>query len=347
MAFDPANLYAVIMAGGRGERFWPAGRMDRPKQFLQLSDEKTMLEDTVQRLFPLITPDRLLVITNVTHVETVRQLLPIPPENVIGEPEGRDTAPCVALAAALVRRRNQDATMCLLPADHVIRPAKLFQETLLAAAEQAQSGALVTLGITPTRPATGYGYLQLGNTVSHGFHKVTAFREKPDAATAEKFFHDGNYRWNSGMFIWQCSAISKAFAQYAPDLSEKLESWSAGKDFTADFAECRKISIDYAIMEKADNVIAGTTSFYWNDLGCWSSLRAVLPMDAAGNAIKGNATVLDSAGNVLMSDDQHMIGVIGMHHTAVIQSGNGILVCPLSAEQRVKELIREMDKEWK
>ena len=346
MAFDPANLYVVIMAGGRGERFWPAGRPDRPKQFLHLSGVKTMLEDTVQRLFPLIAPENILVITNIAHVATVRNLLPVPPENVIGEPEGRDTAPCVALATALVRRKNPEGTMCLLPADHVIRPAKLFQETLIAAAEQAQKGFLVTLGVTPTYPATGYGYLQLGDAVAPGFHQVTAFREKPDAATAEKFFHDGNYRWNSGMFIWQCAAISKAFQTYAPDLSEKLEAWSSGKDFTADFAQCRKISIDYAIMEKADNVITGSAGFYWNDLGSWSSLRSVLPRDAAGNAVKGNISVLDSAGNVLMGDEKHMIGVIGMHNTAVIQAGNGILVCPLSAEQRVRELIRQIDKEW-
>lgn len=347
MAFDPAKLYAVIMAGGRGERFWPAGRSDCPKQFLQLSGEKTMLEDTVQRLFPLIAPEKILVITNHAYVEKVRRLLPIPPENVIGEPEARDTAPCVALATALVRRRDPAGVMCILPADHVIRPAKFFQETLLAAAEQAEQGYLVTLGITPTHPATGYGYLQLGDMISPGFHHVRAFREKPDAATAETFFHDGNYRWNSGMFLWQCSTISRAFRQYAPDLSEKLEAWSAGQDYTADFAGCRKISIDYAVMEKADNVIAGNTGFYWNDLGSWSSLKSVLMLDENNNAVRGNIAALDAAGNVLVSDPDHLIGVIGMHNTAVIQSGNGVLVCPLSAEQRVKELIQQINKEWK
>lgn len=344
---DLTKLYAVIMAGGKGKRFWPAGRADRPKQLLPLLGDKTMIEETVQRLFPLIAPERLLVITNTAYAGSIRSLLPIPPENVIGEPEGRDTAPCVALATALVRRRDPDATMILLPADHVIRPARLFQETLLAAAGEAQKGSLVTLGITPAYPATGYGYLQLGEPVSPGFHQVTAFKEKPDAATAETFFQDGNYRWNSGMFIWQCTAISRAFARYAPDLSEYLEAWSRGADYTADFARCRKISIDYAVMEKADNVVAGNAGFYWNDLGSWSSLRSILPLDGAGNAVRGNAAVLDAANNVLWGDDQHQIGVIGMHDIAVIQSGNGILVCPLSAEQRVKELIQQLNKEWK
>jgi len=344
---DRSRLFAVIMAGGRGERFWPAGRHDRPKQFLPLLGTKTMLEETVQRLFPLIAPENLLVITNIAHVDKVRALLPIPPENVVGEPEGRDTAPCVALATALVRRRDPDATMILLPADHVIRPAKLFQETLSAAAREAQKGSLVTLGVTPTYPATGYGYLQLGELVSPGFHRVLAFKEKPDAATAEKFFQDGNYRWNSGMFVWRCDAISAAFRLYAPDLSARLEAWSAGADFAADFAGCEKISIDYAVMEKADNVVTGDAGFYWNDLGSWSSLRSILPLDAGGNAIRGRVVALDSVNNVLTGDPDMQIGVIGMHDIAVIQSGNGILVCPLSVEQRVKELVKQLDEEWK
>ena len=341
------RLFAAIMAGGRGERFWPAGRHDRPKQFLPLLGDKTMLEETVLRLFPLIAPENLLVITNIAHVEKVRALLPVPAENVVGEPVGRDTAPCVALATALVRRRDPESTMILLPADHVIRPAKLFQETLAAAAREAQTGALVTLGITPTYPATGYGYLQLGAPAAPGFHRVLAFKEKPDAATAEKFFRDGNYRWNSGMFVWRCDAISAAFRRYAPELSAKLEAWSAGADFAADFGECEKISIDYAVMEKAGNVVTGDTGFYWNDLGSWSALRSILPLDADGNAVRGRVAALDSGGNVLVGDPDMQIGVIGMRDTAVIQSGNGILVCPLSAEQRVKELVKQLNEEWK
>ena len=340
MALDKSKLYAVIMAGGRGERFWPAGRRNRPKQLLPLSGEKTMIEDTVQRLFPLIVPERLLVITNRNYVGQIRSLLPIPEENVIGEPEGRDTAPCVALATALIRRRDAEATMILLPADHVIRPAKLFQETLLAAAEQAQSGDLVTLGITPTYPATGYGYLHIGETIAPGMSKVRSFKEKPDPATAERFFCDGNYRWNSGMFIWRCDAISAAFARFAPALSERLEAWSGGADYNDDFASCEKISIDYAVMEHADNVVAGDVNFYWNDLGCWSALKSVLPLDESGNAISGNVAVIDSGDNVVIGDDDTLIGVIGMHETAVVKSGNGVLVCPLSEEQKVKELVR-------
>ena len=336
------SLYAVIMAGGRGERFWPAGRKDNPKQLLPLLGEKTMLEETVLRLFPLIAPERVMVITNLDYVDRIRELLPIPPENIIGEPERRDTAPCVALATALIRRKDPDATMILLPADHVIRPAKLFQQTLLAAAEQAQNGKLATLGILPTYPATGYGYIELGDAVNEMFHTVKAFREKPDQPTAEQFFLSGNYRWNGGIFVWRCDVISEEFRKHAPQLSEKLEHWANGGDWQEDFAQCQKISIDYAIMEKSRNVIVGNAPFYWNDIGSWSALRSVLPKDERGNAARGNVLAISSNNNVLISDDDTLLGVIGMNDIAVIKSGNGLLVCPLSEEQRVRELVGQI-----
>lgn len=334
MAFDTDKLYAVIMAGGRGERFWPAGRKKTPKQLLALAGEKTLIEDTVQRLFPLLAPERILVITNRSYVEQVRALLPLPPENIIGEPEGRNTAPCVALATALVRRRDPAATMMVLPADHIIHPAKLFQQTLLAAAEAARSGDLVTLGIKPTYPATGFGYLRLAPGDHSMPCKVLGFREKPDLETAEKFIEDRDYRWNSGMFIWRTDAISAAFAKYAPALSGKLESWSNGSDYTADFAECEKISIDYAVMEKADNIIAIDAGFEWNDLGSWSALRSASSMDENGNTVRGKVIALESEDNVLISDDDTLLGVVGLRNMAVVKSGNGILVCPLEDEQK-------------
>ena len=342
------DLYAVIMAGGKGERFWPAGRISRPKQMLPLISEKTMIEETVFRLFPLIRPDHVLVITNKHYVEEIRRILPIPPENVVGEPEGRDTAPCVALAAALVRRKaSPDTTMILLPADHLIRPPGEFQKTLAAAAEEAKKGSLVTLGISPAYAATGYGYLRLGGPVSPGFHRVLEFKEKPDRETAERFLKAGTYRWNSGIFVWRADVISEEFHHYAPDLAEKLERWAAGGDFTEDFASCRKISIDYAIMEKSDRVIAGDAPFEWNDIGSWGSLRMVLPHDENGNAAKGNVRFLESAGNVVFSDDDTLIGIIGMNDTAVVKSGNGILVSPLSDEQKVRQLLQTVEKEYK
>lgn len=339
---DTKHLFAVIMAGGKGERFWPAGRAERPKQLLPLLGEKTMLEETVQRLFPLFAPERILVIANRVHADAIRELLPIPAENVVGEPEGRDTAPCAALATALIRRRDPEATMVLLPADHVIRPAKLFQDTVLAAAQAAQKGVLVTLGVTPTEAASGYGYLHLGEEFAPGFHRVLEFREKPDPATARIFFQDGNYRWNSGIFIWRCDAISRAFARHAPEIGAKLEEWSKGADYARDFAECPKISLDYAVMEKADNVVVRDVNFYWNDIGSWGALRSVLELDASGNAVRGKALTRDASGNVIWNDSDLLIGVVGLNGVAVVKSGNGLLVCALNAEQQVKELVHRI-----
>ncbi len=345
MNFSVEHLYGVVMAGGRGERFWPAGRHDKPKQLLALLNEHTLIEETVQRLFPMLAPERILVVTNTDFVEAIRALLPIPPENVIGEPAGRDTAPCVALATALLERRDPDATMVLLPADHVIRPAKVFQDTLLSAARQAQDGSLVTLGVTPTYPATGYGYIHAGELNPGGFRSVLGFKEKPAPAQAEEFFHDGNYKWNSGIFIWRASAIAEAFRLHSPQLSEKLDRWRAGGDYRLDFGECEKISIDYAVMEKAAHVLVGDAPFYWNDIGSWSALRSVLPPDAAGNVTRGEVLALDTFNSVLLSDADTLLGVIGLRDVAVIKAGNGMLVCPLSEEQRVKELVRCLRRE--
>ena len=346
MKMDSSALYAIVMAGGRGERFWPAGRRSRPKQLLPLLGKETMIEDTVQRLFPLVPPERVLVISNRAFVEPIRKLLPIPPENVIGEPAGRDTGPCVALAAALTKRRDPEATMIVLPADHVIRPARQFQETLAAAAERAQSGALVTIGITPTYPSTGYGYIHAGAPTGEKFFNVLEFKEKPDRKTAERFFRDGSYKWNSGIFVWRVDAIIAEFERHVPELADKIHRWCGSGDFESDFEECTKISIDYAIMEKAAHVEVGEASFYWNDIGSWSALRSVLPLDEQGNAVRGNVIAIDSAENVLIGDEDTLLGVIGMRDVAVVKSGNGILVCPLSEEQRVKELVQKLNGKW-
>lgn len=344
MKENTSHLYAVIMAGGKGERFWPAGRQNHPKQLLSLSGDTTMIEDTVQRLFPLICPENVFVITNAAYAGQIRELLPIPAENVIGEPVGRDTAPCAALAAAVVSKRDPDATMILLPADHVIRPAKLFQQTLYHAAQLAGQGSLVTLGITPSAPSTGYGYIHVGEQITPGFSKALAFREKPDHATALQYFRDGSYLWNSGIFLWQIRTVMAAFQKYVPELYQKALAWSHGADFTKDFADCNKISIDYAVMEKADNVLVGDAPFYWNDIGSWSSLKSVLPSDENNNALSGKVIALDSRDNVILCNDDTLLAVVDMNNIAVVKSGNGLLVCPLSSEQRVKELVKKIEQ---
>ncbi len=346
--FDNKNLYAVIMAGGHGERFWPAGRQNRPKQLLPLLGERTLIEETVQRLFPMFSPEHILIITNQVYVSQMQSLLPLPPENIIGEPVARNTAPCVALATAMIARKNPEATMVLLPSDHIVRPARSLHETLEKAVQAAQSGSVVTIGITPTYSATGYGYIRLGENLENGLHRSLGFKEKPDQHLAEEFFRDGNYRWNSGMFIWTCDTIRREFRIHTPALSAQLEGWISGRDFREDFGECPKISIDYAIMEKVTDVLVVDASFYWQDVGSWKSLWSVLSRDDDGNAIQGNVLALDANNNLLVNDDgKLLLGVIGMHDIAIVKSGNGVLVCPLSQEQKVRMLVEKMAKDGK
>ncbi len=214
-----SQLYAVVMAGGRGERFWPLGRRRRPKQFLKLMGDSSMLEDTVLRLFPMFRPENVLVVTSAAYVGEARQLLPIPEENIVGEPVGRDTAPCVALALGELLRRgaSRDAVAAVLPADHLITPAAEFQKQLREAMEfSARRDVLMTLGIVPTHPATGYGYIKAGSELAPGFRAVDRFVEKPPRADAERYLAEGNYFWNSGIFVWKLAAIEAALRKFMP-----------------------------------------------------------------------------------------------------------------------------------
>ena len=350
------NLYAVIMAGGRGERFWPMGRRDVPKQLLKLAGTSTMIESTVLRLFPLIPPERVIVITNLQYVAQIQEVLPIPPENVIGEPEGRDTAPCVALAAALIRRKDPsaDATMVLLPADHVIKPAKALQQVLKDCAELAQQGGLVTIGIKPTEPATGYGYIHCGEAVDvplkTNFNRVLGFREKPDEVTANRFLATGNFRWNSGMFIWRVNTIVQEFQRQNLGMFKLYQTLVEAQDaefnqvLAAEFKKCDKISIDYAVMENAANISVAESTFFWDDIGSWTSLRRQFPTDAGGNVCRGLTAVTDSTNCIVVSDDEQLLGVIGMHDTVVVHSGNAVLVCPVAEVQRVRELVHVLEE---
>ena len=342
---DISKVYAVIMAGGKGERFWPLSRQVKPKQMVSFSGDTTMIESTVQRLFPLLPPENILVITNESLLEKMRELLPLPPENIIGEPCRRNTAPCIALATACVRRRCPDALIAVMPADHIIRPIKKFQSTLMQALTTAANGNLITLGVPVTYPATEYGYIDCGAAVGDVFFQVNGFREKPALPDAEKYFQAGSYFWNSGIFVWQAAAITNAIARYLPDLAARLERWAAGADYTVDFAACESISIDYAVMEKADNILVGQLDCDWNDVGNWQSLFKLLPGDEHSNAVHGNTVTLDAEENVIFCDDDTLIGLIGIKKTAIVKSGNGILIYPLKQESRMRELYRKIADE--
>ena len=328
MKIDKNKIFAVIMAGGKGERLWPLSTEERPKPLISLNGQQTLLEDTVQRLFPLLNAENVFVITDEKSAVQSREILMLPAENIISEPCRRNTAPCIALAAALIKRRREDATMIVLPADHRITPVKRFQEDLMDCIEQAQAGSLTILGVTPDKPATGYGYINAGEKIAPGIYKVNAFKEKPDFETAQHYMMDGNYWWNCGIFVWQVQAIAEAFQKYNPSLYEKLESWAKGDDYTLDFEKCEKISIDYAIMEKADNVAVKQASFQWNDLGTLGALYEITMKDFHENAIstQGKLQLEESDQNLIFCDDNTEIRLEKIKNCAVIKSGKSLLI---------------------
>ena len=328
MNIDKNKIFAVIMAGGKGERLWPLSTDERPKPLISLNGQQTLLEDTVQRLFPLLNAENVFVITDEVSAIQAREILMLPAENIIAEPCRRNTAPCIALAAALIKRKCEDATMIILPADHRIAPVKRFQEDLIDCINQAQNGSLTILGVTPDKPATGYGYICAGEKIAPGIYNVNAFKEKPDFETAQHYMMDGNYWWNCGIFVWQVKTIAEAFKQYCPALYEKFESWASGNDYLSDFETCEKISIDYAIMEKADHVTVKQASFQWNDLGTLGALYEITMKDFHENAIstKGKLQLDNADQNLIFCDDDTEIRMENVKKCAVIKSGKALLI---------------------
>ncbi len=322
------KLFAVIMAGGKGERLWPLSTEERTKPLISLNGQQTLLEDTVQRLFPLLNTENVLVITDKISAVQARKILMLPEENIISEPCRRNTAPCIALASALIKRKCPDATMIVLPADHRITPVMRFQEDLRDCIEQAQNGFLTILGAAPDKPATGYGYINAGEKIAPGVYKVNAFKEKPDFETARRYMMDGNYWWNCGIFVWKLDTLEKAFQKHTPALYEKLESWANGADYIADFEDCEKISIDYAIMEKAANVAVKQASFQWNDLGTLGALYEITMKDFHENAVNTNGKIQldESDQNLIICDDETEIRLEKIQKCAVIKSGKALLI---------------------
>src|SRR6478609_7608699 len=291
----PNSLYALILAGGSGERFWPLSRRARPKQLLRLVAEETLLEQAVTRLDGLVPAERLLILTNVEQEAAVRELLPkLPKENIVAEPAKRDTAAAVALGAGWVAARDHSATMIVLPADHVINDTAAFQKTLAAAAAAAEeTGALVTIGVKPTWACPGYGYIEQGEAVrlrsvdeENAVHRVVRFREKPNADLAESFLRKGNFRWNAGMFVWSMPSVLSEFNRYTPELGRFISHMRARGNFektvNEQFAMLPKISFDYAIMEKADRVLVVEATFDWDDVGSWRAVARYLKSDDKG-----------------------------------------------------------------
>src|SRR3954469_1290370 len=303
----PNSLYALILAGGSGERFWPLSRRARPKQLLRLVGEQTLLEQAVARLDGLVPAERLVILTTGDREAAVRELLPqVPKENIVAEPAKRDTAAAVALGAGWVAARDHSATMAVLPADHVINDTAAFQQTLaVAAAAAEETGALVTIGIKPTWACPGYGYIEQGEAVKlrtaakeAAVHRVIRFREKPNTDLAESFIRKGNFRWNAGMFVWSVPSVLSEFNRHTPELANFISQLCVPGNFQKTlrdrFRGLPKISFDYAIMEKADRVLVVEAAFDWDDVGSWSAVSKYFKSDPDGNAANCEITALES-----------------------------------------------------
>jgi mannose-1-phosphate guanylyltransferase len=353
----PNALYALILAGGSGERFWPVSRRARPKQLLQLVAKETLLDQTVARLDGLIPPDRLLVLTNVDQEKAVRELLPqLPKENIVAEPAKRDTAAAVALGAGWVASRDHGATMVVLPADHIINDTAAFQKTLRGAAAAAEeTGALVTIGIKPTWACPGYGYIELGEVArlrsvgDVAVHRVVRFREKPNADLAESFMRKGNFRWNAGMFVWSVPSVLSEFNRHTPELASFISQLRARDNFANTlrdrFASLPRISFDYAIMEKADRVLVIEAGFDWDDVGSWAAVAKYFTRDTEGNAANCEITALESSNNIVFNPDGARVALLGVHNMIVVRTADAILICHRHQAEKIKNLLGHLPEE--
>lgn len=344
------------MAGGKGERFWPQSRLSRPKHLLPIVGDEPMLTQTVKRLEGLVPPERVLIITNSEQRAAVLETCPmLPAENVIAEPVGRDTAAAVGLATVLVADRDPDGCFAMLPADHIIRDKAGFQsvlESAFGAAEQADT--LVTIGIRAAYPATGYGYIHRGaveqEIAGRPVYAVQAFREKPDLATATRYVESGEYYWNAGMFFWRVPVISAEFERHTPGLWQALgairSGLAGGQALDALLAEhypnLEKISVDFAIMEKAGSVQVVESAFDWDDVGEWPAVERHYPKDADGNVSKGQVLVHDGSGNIVVNDGSQLTAVVGVDNLIVVQTADATLVCPKEKAQEIKELVKRL-----
>src|ERR1700730_14072377 len=351
-------IYALILAGGSGERFWPLSRRARPKQLLRLVSKKTLLEETVARLENLVPPERILILINVEQEAAVRDLLKkFPKENIVAEPHKRDTAAAVALGAGWAAGRDHAATMLVLPADHVIADRKAFQETMTTAAAAAEeTGALVTIGIKPTWACPGFGYIEQGEPVRLrnrnqriAVHHVLRFREKPNVDLAESFLRKGNFRWNAGMFVWSVPTVLSEFNRHAPELADFISQIRAPGNFERvlheKFGKLPRISFDYAIMEKADRVIVVEASFDWDDVGSWTAVSRYFKKDDHGNAANRALTALDASANIIFNDGETAIALLGVHKLIVVRTADAVLICHRHQAEKIKNLVGKLPPE--
>ena len=353
----PDHFYALIMAGGIGSRLWPLSRQKSPKQVLPLVGEHSMFQGAVSRLQPLFAPDDVLVVVGEDQVELLKaQQTGVPDRNFIVEPLGRGTAPAIALSAITLRKRDPDAIMAVLTADHFIGDDEAFRRVLKAAGDTAAQNYLVTLGITPGFPATGYGYIERGpwlmNADGFAVYRVAAFREKPDLVTAKQFMVEGQHSWNSGMFVWKVDRFLDELSRTMPEFYRQLmriDVTIGTSEYASTLLEVwpqvQPQTVDYGVMEKARDAAVIPAEFGWNDVGTWATLLDILPGDAQGNVIRHAIHVGVDTTNALIYGRDRLVATIGLQDVIVIDTGDAILVCPKDRAQDVKKLVDRLKQE--
>ncbi|MGP8198882.1 MAG: mannose-1-phosphate guanylyltransferase [Limisphaerales bacterium] len=364
------DRYVIIMAGGRGERFWPVSRERTPKQLVTLLGKRSLLQQAVDRVLPLVPLKNIFIITNAVQAPEVRRQLPkLPRQNIVAEPIGRDTCAAVTLGAAIVGQRSTSAVMAVLPADHVIAEEKKFQQVLADAFDLAARGQLiVTIGIKPTEPATGFGYIRLGNNLpppqgvkpyKTTFFKAEQFVEKPNFERALEYINSGQYRWNAGMFLWSFVTITQGLEKHQPELAAACQRWFkvAGTPkldgvLAKEYPALKKVSIDYALMEHAQNVVVADGAFDWDDLGSWTAIARHLKPDAEGNCAVGDFVHVDGARNIIFdarTKNRTPIAVVGLRDAIMVQTDDAVLLAHKSQAQKVRDLVRKLaeTKEYK
>ncbi|MEZ6093689.1 MAG: mannose-1-phosphate guanylyltransferase [Pirellulaceae bacterium] len=352
-----ANLYAIIMAGGSGTRFWPASRKQLPKQLLNLVGQRTMLQSTVDRLTSLCGPEQTMVVSNEILTEQIRKQLPeLPTDSIVGEPAKRDTAPCVGLAAAMVMAKDPEATMVVMPADHVIQPVDQFQGAIQKAVQLVDDDPkrIVTFGIRPNYPAEVFGYIErdaASQVLSDpATYRVKQFREKPDAKTAQQFLDDGNFYWNAGIFVWKARTIAEALWEYEPDIASHIDviARSIGTSdfanvFRKEFSAIQGKSIDFAVMERYPNVLVMEAPFEWNDVGNWTSLERLNPQNDQGNTVLGKHLAIETSNSIVVAEPGHLVATIGVEDLVIVQTRDATLVARKSDEAAVKMIVEQIE----
>jgi len=351
-------LHAVIMAGGSGTRFWPQSRHARPKQLLKLAGERSMLQATVDRASELIAPQRTWIATNREQADaTAGQLPQVPRDNVLIEPCGRNTAPCIGLAAIHLLQEDPDAVMLVMPADHVIRPVERFLTAVHTAAQtiERHPSAFVLFGVPPDRPATGYGYIERGEPIADetGVYNVQSFREKPDRETAEQYVAAGNFYWNCGIFVWRAEAILQALQSFEPDIHQRLQrlqpalgtaEWPEVLD--AEFPEMKNISIDFAVLERSDNACVIEAPFEWDDVGSWESLPRLMGTDERENTVDGRHVGLTTERCIIRNaDDGHLVATLGVRDLIVVHTPDATLIARRGDDAALRELVDELKRQ--